>query len=132
MERDLLQDSDSVERPLPSKGTGHVEVEKLQVIPQINRPLKNDTAVKRQAAAAFTARGWIHMSSGLKVEKYPSANSSAEDLMPDSDAAQTWGKFRQDKFASSEAAIGIVITRWMPEATSAGVPVCKKKLAPSK
>lgn len=54
---DLLQDNDSVERPLPSKGTGHVEVEKLQVIPQINRPLKNDTAVKRQAAAAFTARG---------------------------------------------------------------------------
>lgn len=104
---DLLQDNDSVERALPPKASNNVEVERLQVISQINRPLKNGTAVKRQAAAAFTAQGSIHMSSGLKVEKYLSTNLSAEDLMPDSDAAQTWGKFRQDKFASSEAAAAL-------------------------
>lgn len=46
-------------------------------------------------SSAFIARGYIHMNSSLKV-KYLGANSSVEDQMPDSDADQTWGKFRQD------------------------------------
>lgn len=50
-------------------------------------------------AAAFQsstciACGYIPMNPNLKV-KYLSTNSSDEDLMPESDADQTWGKFRQ-------------------------------------
>lgn len=71
----LLRDEDSVERLFPSESTSPVGVDKLQVIPQIRRPLKNDMVV-----TAFTARGSIHMSSSLKVEKYLSTNSSDAGL----------------------------------------------------
>lgn len=71
----LLQNEDFVERLFPSQSTSPVGVDKLQVIHQIRRPLKNDTVV-----AAFPARGSIHMSSSLKVEKYLSTNSSDAGL----------------------------------------------------
>ncbi len=63
------------------------QVEKLQVISQIKRPLKLHTCVETTAFLNSTciAFGYIPMNPNLKV-KYLSTNSSDEDLMPESDA----------------------------------------------
>lgn len=49
--------------------------------------------------SACIAWGYTPVNPQMKA-KYLSTSSSHEDMMPESDADQTWGKFRQGKFGS--------------------------------